>query len=328
MGTGPPLSEVLSETPLPVLATRERLQAQGEMTRLFTRRVAARALFMLALLLIGSTAFAALAWADGPWRWEIGMQPPATPVKDRLTAFHDELLVIIFLITLFVLGLLLYVIVRFRQERNPVPTRTSHNTVIEMLWTVVPVLILVIIAIPSFKLMYYMDRVPNPEMTITVSGHQWYWSYEYPDQGGLTFDSNIIPDDQLKPGQKRLLDVDNPLVVPEDTIIRVQVTGTDVIHSWFVPSFGVQEYAIVGRLNESWMKIEHEGTYYGQCNQICGVNHAFMPIKVVAVAKDAFPRWVEDAKKKFARRDNDTATVHVAAVPDPQDAARAAPAGN
>src|ERR1700746_2495776 len=299
MGTGPPLSEVLSETPLPVLATCARLQAQGEMTRLFTRRVAARALFMLALVLIGNTAFAALAWADGPWRWEIGMQPPATPVKDRLTAFHDELLVVTFLISLFVLGLFLYVIVPYRHDRNPVPTRTSHNTVIEMLWTVVPVLILVIIAIPSFKLMYYMDRVPNPEMTIKVTGHQWYWSYEYPDQDGLAFDSNIIPEDQLKPGQKRLLDVDNPLVVPADTIIRVQITGTDVIHSWFVPSFGVQEYAIVGRLNESWMKIEHEGTYYGQCNQICGVNHAFMPIKVVAVAKDAFPRWIADAKKKF-----------------------------
>ena len=174
-------------------------------------------------MLIGITAFAALAWADGPWRWEIGMQPPATPVKDRLSAFHDELLVIIFLITLFVLGLLLYVIVRFHHERNPVPTRTSHNTVIEMLWTVVPVLILVIIAIPSFKLMYYMDRVPNPDMTIKVTGHQWYWSYEYPDQGGLAFDSNLIPDADLKPGQKRLLDVDNPLVVPVDTMIRVYV---------------------------------------------------------------------------------------------------------
>ena len=132
----------------------------------------------------------------------------------------------------------------------------------------------------------------------------------------------------MKPGQKRLLDVDNPLVVPADTIIRVLITGTDVIHSWFVPSFGVQEYAIVGRLNESWMKIEHPGTYYGQCNQICGVNHAFMPIKVEAVSKDSFPRWLVDAKKKFARRDNDTATVRVAAVPDPPDAARAAPAGN
>src|ERR1700745_1094021 len=180
------------------------------MARLFTRKIAARELFRLGLVMLCSTAFAALAWADGPWRWEIGMQPPATPVKDRLTAFHDELLVIIFLITLFVLGLLLYVIVRFRHERNPVPTRTAHNTVIEMLWTVVPVLILVIIAIPSFNLMYYIDRVPNPAITIKVTGHQWYWSYDYPDQGDLTFDSNLIQDADLKPGQKRLLDGENP----------------------------------------------------------------------------------------------------------------------
>jgi cytochrome c oxidase subunit 2 len=256
------------------------------------------------------------------------MQPPATIVSDRLSAFHDVLLIIIALIAAFVLGLLVYVILRFGSTRNPLPSRTSHNTVIEILWTVVPVLILVIIAIPSFKLMYFMDRVPNPEMTIKVTGHQWYWSYEYPDQNGLTFDSNLIPETELKPDQKRLLDVDNPLVVPADTFIRVQVTGTDVIHSWFVPSFGVQEYAIVGRLNESWMKIEHEGTYYGQCNQICGVNHAFMPIKVVAVSKDAFQRWLADAKKKFAQRDDTTTGVRVAAIPSLSDTDRPATAGN
>jgi cytochrome c oxidase subunit 2 len=298
------------------------------LTRLLTTKATARALLTLALGVIGIAAIAAVAGAAEPKPWELGFQPPATPVKDRLSAFHDELLIIITLITVFVLGLLVYVMWRFNQQRNPVPSRTSHNTVIEMLWTVVPVLILVIIAIPSFKLMYYMDRVPNPEMTIKVTGHQWYWSYEYPDQGGLVFDSNIIPDDQLKPGQKRLLDVDNPLVVPEDTIIRVLITGTDVIHSWFVPSFGVQEYAIVGRLNESWMKIEHAGTYYGQCNQICGVNHAFMPIKVEAISKDAFQHWLVDAKKKFARHDDDTGAVRFAAVPDLAGGARPAPAGN
>jgi cytochrome c oxidase subunit II len=294
-------------------------------TRLQTRKAMARAVLVLALAVVGVAAIAAVAGAAEPKPWEIGFQPPATPVKDRLSALHNELLMpIITVITVFVLGLLVYVMWRFNHRRNPVPSRTSHNTVIEMLWTVVPVLILVIIAIPSFKLMYYMDRVPNPEMTIKVTGHQWYWSYEYPDQGGLVFDSNIIPEDQLKPSQKRLLDVDNPLVVPEDTIIRVLVTGTDVIHSWFVPSFGVQEYAIVGRLNESWMKIEHAGTYYGQCNQICGVNHAFMPIKVEAVSKDAFQHWLVDAKKKFARHDNDSEPVRLAAAP----AARSGPAGN
>jgi cytochrome c oxidase subunit 2 len=294
-------------------------------TRLQTRKAMASAVLVLALAVVGVAAIAAVAGAAEPKPWEIGFQPPATPVKDRLSALHNELLMpIITVITVFVLGLLVYVMWRFNHRRNPVPSRTSHNTVIEMLWTVVPVLILVIIAIPSFKLMYYMDRVPNPEMTIKVTGHQWYWSYEYPDQGGLVFDSNIIPEDQLKPSQKRLLDVDNPLVVPEDTIIRVLVTGTDVIHSWFVPSFGVQEYAIVGRLNESWMKIEHAGTYYGQCNQICGVNHAFMPIKVEAVSKDAFQHWLVDAKKKFARHDNDSEPVRLAATP----AARSGPGGN
>jgi len=279
---------------------------------------------MLTLALTGMSVVAPLALADGPQRWEIGMQAPATPVKDRLSAFHDELLVIILLITLFVLGLLLYVIVRFHHERHPVPTRTSHNTVIEILWTVVPVLILVIIAIPSFKLMYFMDRVPNPDMTIKVTGHQWYWTYEYPDQSGLSFDSNLIPEADLKPGQKRLLDVENPLVVPVDTVIRVYVTGTDVIHSWFVPSFGVQEYAIVGRLNESWMKVEHPGVYYGQCNQICGINHAFMPIKIEAVSKGDFQHWLDDAKKKFADKNDGGAAVRIAAT----DAARPAPAGN
>ena len=282
----------------------------------------------LALGVLRTLITAPGAEAAEPKPWQFGFQPPATEVMDRLSAFHDVLLIIITLIAVFVLGLLVYVMWRFNQQRNPAPSRTSHNTVIEMLWTVVPVLILISIAIPSFKLMYYMDRVPNPELTIKVTGHQWYWSYEYPDQGGLAFDSNIIPEDQLKAGQKRLLEVDNPLVVPADTIIRVQVTGTDVIHSWFVPSFGVQEYAIVGRLNESWMKIEHPGTYYGQCNQICGVNHAFMPIKVEAMPNDAFQRWLVDAKKKFARRDDGTGGVRVAAIPDPPDAVRPAAAGD
>jgi len=173
-----------------------------------------------------------------------------------------------------------------------------------------------------------MDRVPNPDMTIKVTGHQWYWSYEYPDQGGLAFDSNLIPEADLKAGQKRLLDVDNPLVVPVDTTIRVQVTGTDVIHSWFIPSFGVQEYAVVGRLNESWMRVEHQGTFYGQCNQICGVNHAFMPIEIKAVSKEDFQHWLVDAKKKFAHHDEGGDAVRIATASAPADATRPAPAGN
>ena len=268
----------------------------GSMTRQRAARLRAAAFMALA----GVLGWAEVAWASEPKPWQLGFQPAATPIKQRIDAFHDELLVIIFLITIFVLGLLLYTIVRFSAKRHPVATRTSHHPVIEILWTVIPVVILVIIAIPSFKLMYFMDAVPNAEMTIKVTGHQWYWSYEYPDKGGLAFDSNLIADKDLKPGQKRLLDVDNPLVVPVDTTVRVQITGTDVIHSWFIPAFGVQEYAIAGRHNEAWMRVLAEGTYYGECNQICGVNHAFMPIAVKAVSKPEFDKWLVDAKKKFA----------------------------
>jgi cytochrome c oxidase subunit 2 len=296
-----------------------------------------RASLAAALALAAIAGLTALGWAAEPQPWQMNFQPPATPVMERLVDFHDELLVIITLITIFVLGLLAYVMVRFHHTRHPLPTRTSHNPVIEILWTVVPVVILVLIAIPSFKLMYYMDRVPNADMTIKVTAHQWYWSYEYPDQGGLGFDSNLIQEKDLKPGQKRLLEVDNPLVVPVDTNVRVQVTGSDVIHSWFVPSFGVQEYAVIGRLNESWFRVEHQGTYYGECNQICGVNHAFMPINVVAVSKPDFQKWLGDAKKKFAAAPPDDSTpaekqtapgAAVVAAATAQPGAGAPPAGN
>jgi cytochrome c oxidase subunit 2 len=260
------------------------------------RRVAARAGLAATAMLAGAVG---TAWAAEPQPWQFGFQPAATPITQRVDAFHDELLVIITLITIFVMGLLGYVIVRFRASVHPVPTRTTHNSMIEVLWTVIPVLILVTIAVPSFKLMYYMDEVPKSDMTIKVTAHQWYWSYEYPDQK-VGFDSNLVAEKDLKPGQKRLLAVDNPLVVPAGTNIRVQVTGTDVIHSWFVPSFGVQEYAIIGRLNEAWMNVLKPGTYFGECNQICGVNHAFMPIEVQVLSKDDFQKWLGDAKKKFA----------------------------
>jgi cytochrome c oxidase subunit 2 len=272
------------------------------LTRCFRRRAPGQALRtgligFAAILLAGLPA---AGWAAEPRNWQLGMQSPVTPVKHAINDLHNLLLIIIFAISAFVLGLLLYVIVRFRASRNPVPTRTAHNTVIEVLWTVVPVLILVIIAIPSFRLMYFMDRVPDAEMTIKVVGNQWFWTYSYPDQGDLSFASNIIQPADLKPGEKRLLDVDNPLVVPVDTNIRVLITGVDVMHSWFIPSFGIQFYAYPGRTNETWMRVESPGTYYGQCNQICGINHAFMPIKVVAVAKPEFEQWLVGAKQKFA----------------------------
>jgi cytochrome c oxidase subunit 2 len=297
------------------------------MVRLTTtamRKAAMGLVAMLGLALGGSAAL-----ADQPLPWQLGMQAAATPVTERIHQFHDELLVIIFAIALFVVGLLIYVMVRFNARAHPIPTRTSHNPVIEVLWTVIPVLILVTIAIPSFKLMYYMDRVPDSKMTIKVTGHQWYWEYAYPDQDNLDFNSNLIADQDLKPGDKRLLEVDNPLVIPVDTNIRVQVAGTDVIHSWFVPSFGVQEYAVVGRLNEAWMHVNHTGTYYGECNQICGVNHAFMPIKVVVLSQADFDKWLAEAKTKFASSDKprDAIPTQVAAA-EPEAVVAPVKAGN
>jgi len=275
-------------------------------TRRWPGRLLALGLVLLALALCMDPAF-----ATEPHPWEMGMQPPGSPVKHRIHDLHNLLLVIITLISLFVLGLLCYVIWRFNEKRNPVPSRTTHNTVVEVLWTVIPVVVLVIIAIPSFGLLYYMDRTQQADMTIKVTGHQWYWSYDYPDNGNFTFDSNIIQEADLKPDQRRLLEVDNQLVVPVGTNIRILIAGTDVMHSWFVPSLGVQMYAVVGRLNETWMNVEKEGVYYGQCNQICGVNHAFMPIAVHAVSKEEFARWTEEAKKKYAKLD-DAAPVRVA----------------
>jgi cytochrome c oxidase subunit 2 len=280
---------------------------------------ARRELIFAMLLALGAVAGAAPAGAQGvvgePHNWQLGMQAPATPVKERIHSFHDLLLVLITVISLFVLGLLCYVIWRFNEKRSPVPSRTSHNTLIEVLWTVIPVLILVIIAIPSFKLMYYMDKTEKADMTIKVTGHQWYWSYEYPDQGGFAFDSNMVPEEEARTkGLRPLLDVDNRLVVPVNTNVRVLIAGTDVMHSWFIPSFGVQMYAHPGRLNETWFNVEKEGVFYGQCNQICGVNHAFMPIAVEAVSKDKFDRWVADAKKKFAKADGTPVDVPAAAA--------------
>jgi cytochrome c oxidase subunit 2 len=266
------------------------------------------ALAALALTMAG----APLAKAEQALPWEMAMQPAASIVREHIDALHDELLVIITLIVLFVLALLIYVIVKFNHKAHPTPTRTSHNTAIEVAWTVLPILILVVIAFPSFKLLYFNDKTQHAEMTLKVTGHQWYWSYEYPDyktqnsdyQGpdgsDIGFDSRMIPEaDAVKEGKKRLLDVDKPVVLPVGTNVRILVQGSDVIHSWFLPSMGVQEYAVVGRTNESWVNIVRAGTYYGQCNQICGVDHPFMPIEIQAVSKEDFAKWVKDPTIKF-----------------------------
>ena len=271
----------------------------GRQARRWTA-MAGAALSAVFLIFLGASA----AFAEQPVDWQIGMQPAASPVREHIDALSNELLVIITLITILVVGLLCYAILRFNAKRHPVPSKTSHNPLLEVTWTVVPVLILVIIAVPSFKLLYYDAKAQHPQMTIKVTGHQWYWTYEYPDQGNFSFDSNILSaaDDQ-KAGKPRLLGVNNPVVVPVGTVIRVLITSTDVIHSWFVPSMGVQEYAVIGRTNESWLEALHEGTYYGQCNQICGVNHPFMPIEIDAVSKADFAKWAAQAKQKFARND-------------------------
>ena len=241
------------------------------------------------------------AYAAQPEPWQLGFQPAATPIMERIETLHDLLLWIITLISIFVLALLGYASVRFRAARSATPSRRTHNTVLEIAWTAVPVLILVVIAIPSFKLLYFMDVVPESELTIKAIGHQWYWSYEYPDNGGFAFDANMVADADLQPGQPRLLATDNRVVLPVDTTVRVLVTATDVIHSWAVPAFGVKMDAVPGRINETWLRIEQPGTYYGQCSELCGDYHGFMPIMIEAVSKDEFQAWTTKAKEEFAR---------------------------
>jgi cytochrome c oxidase subunit 2 len=230
----------------------------------------------------------------------MGMQTAHSPVQKSIESLHDLVLIIITLITLFVAGLLGWVMYRYSARRNPTPSQTSHNTLLEVAWTVVPVLILVVIAIPSFRLVYFEDRTQNADLTIKVTGHQWYWEYTYPDSGGLDFSSYILPQDQLKPGQLRLLDVDNQLVVPAGKNIRILTTSADVIHSFFIPSLGVQRYAIPGRTIETWVNVDQPGDYYGECNQICGTNHSMMPISIKALAPEAFTAWLAQAKTKFS----------------------------
>ncbi len=243
----------------------------------------------------------AVAASGRPAPWQIGMQTPATPVAERLHDFHNLLLIIITLICLFVFALIGYVVWRFREDKNPVPSRRSHNTLLEVVWTAVPVLILVIIAIPSFKTLYYMDTIPETEFRIKAIGHQWYWSYEYPDHGGFTFDAILKDEEDLEPGEPRLLATDNYLVLPVNTKIKLLVTSEDVIHSWAVPAFGIKIDAIPGRLNEVWLEAEETGTFYGQCSELCGYGHGFMPIAVKVVTREEFDAWLEQAKEEFAR---------------------------
>lgn len=252
---------------------------------------------------------------------EIGFQEAVTPIAHEIHQFHDWLVLpIIVAISLFVLLLLVVVVFKFNEKANPVPSRTTHNSLLEVAWTVLPVLILVVIAIPSFRLLTHQLVIPASDMTIKVTGKQWYWSYSYPaDQGGgFEFDSAIIQDADLKPGDIRQLSVDNEAVVPVGKVVRVQVVADDVIHSFVIQSFGIRIDAVPGRLNETWFKAEREGLYYGQCSKLCGRDHAYMPIAFRVVSPEAYATWLQEAKKKYAS--TTTAPLHFAGNEAPQSA--------
>jgi cytochrome c oxidase subunit 2 len=241
------------------------------------------------------------ALAAGPRPWQMNFQDAATPVMEDIVSFHNLLLVIETLIVLFVLGLMLVIIVKFNSKANPVPSKTTHHTLLEVIWTVVPIAVLMVITVPSIKLLFFMDKAKNPEMSLKITGHQWYWSYEYPDNGGFEFDSNIVAEEDLKDGQIRLLAVDERVVLPVNTEIRLLMTSDDVIHNWALPSFGVKMDTVPGRINESWIKVTRTGTFYGQCSELCGVNHGFMPIRVDVVSKAEFAKWAAESKVRHAR---------------------------
>jgi cytochrome c oxidase subunit 2 len=247
-----------------------------------------------------ASAGAALAGLGQPTPWQIGLQQAASPVMQDITSFHNFLLWVIGAISLFVLALLLIIIVRFNARANPTPSRTTHNTLLEIIWTIAPVIILALIAVPSFRLLFVQLDVPHPDLTIKATGKQWFWSYNYPDNGNFEFDSLMVADKDLKAGEPRLLTVDNEMVVPVNKIVHVLVTGADVIHSFAVPSFGIRIDAIPGRINETWFEATIEGMFYGQCSELCGKDHSFMPIAVRVVNDNDFNAWVATAKQKFA----------------------------
>jgi cytochrome c oxidase subunit 2 len=260
-------------------------------------RMAVGAVAAAALL---ASAGAALAGMGHPSPWEIGMQGAATPVMVDIVAFDNFVLWIVTAIAAFVLILLLIVIVRFNARANPIPSRTTHNTLLEVAWTIIPVVILAVIAVPSFRLLFYQLDVPKSDLTVKATGSQWFWTYGYPDNGNFEFSSLIIPDKDLKPGQPRLLAVDHPMVVPVNEVVHVLVTGADVIHSFNVPSFGIRIDAIPGRMNDTWFKATRTGIFYGECSELCGKGHAFMPIEVHVVTAGEFAKWLTQAKQEFS----------------------------
>ena len=243
--------------------------------------------------------------SNEPKDWQLGFQKAASQGMEDIVWFHDYMLLpIITAITVFVLFLLLYTCVRYRASKNKVASTTSHNTLIEVLWTLIPCLILIVMAVPSFKVLYSQDKIPKADVTIKAVGYQWYWGYEYPDEN-IIFDSYMVEDKDLKNNQPRLLTVDNQVYVPVNKVVKVMITANDVLHAWALPSFGVKRDAVPGRINETWFKADRTGTFYGQCSELCGIKHAFMPITVNVVTDDEYNLWLEEAKQKFAKEDFD-----------------------
>ena len=232
--------------------------------------------------------------------WQLSFQNPATDLMGSVVGLHNIILIVMTLVTLFVLFLLFYVSFRFSAKRNPIPSTTTHNTVVEVLWTAIPIVILVVLAIPSFKLLYQQEKSENYDMTVKVIGHQWYWEYEYPDHGDFYFESYMIQDEDLQEGDLRLLTVDNPLVIPANKNIQILITAGDVLHSWAVPSMGLKTDAVPGRLNETWVNVKEPGIYRGQCSEICGTGHGFMPVVVKVLPESEFIAWANEAKNNYA----------------------------
>lgn len=260
----------------------------------YLAKLGARATGAVGLLGAGPAA------AQAPTPWEVDFQTALSPSMERIVDFNFMVTIIIVVITAFVFGLMAWIVIRYNAKRNPVPTRTTHNTLLEVAWTIVPVIILLVIAVPSFRLLYFTDSVEDADMTLKAVGHQWYWSYEYPDHGDFTFDAVMLEEDELEEGQLRLLATDTSVVLPVGATIRLLTTADDVIHSWAVPALGVKLDSVPGRVNETWFRINREGTYYGQCSELCGTLHGFMPIMIEAVPQEAFDAWVEEAREEYA----------------------------
>lgn len=275
-----------------------------------------RALASAATATLAATTAGAAEIVGAPVDWRLNFQQSGSGHMTDIHVFHDWLLWVIALISAFVLLLLLWVIVRYRAAANPTPGTRSHNTLLEVLWTAIPALILVVIAVPSFRILNQAETVPPADMTVKAIGSQWYWTYEYPDHGDFAFDAFPAYDgEDFEPGRPftRLLSTDNALVVPSGRTVRVLVTANDVLHSWTIPALGVKMDAVPGRLNETWFNADREGIYYGQCSELCGVNHGQMPIELHVVSPAAFDTWVAEAREIHARGDLPDADATLAA---------------